>query len=211
MFSVLRSIRFYVFFFFLMIRRPPRSTLFPYTTLFRSRSRRGRPHGRSSTRSARCSVKATTELPDDPALPALAAIRALGLAAAIPALGLDDRPAELTLRGYTPGSRATFEVRAGDRHFALKLYAEDPEPEAELYEALAAVGLVGEGPVRVPPLLARDRSLQVLAIGWLDGPTAQELLKGRRGGGAGELASCWLRRAAAVPGKGRRPLGGAHT
>src|SRR5215813_2417183 len=26
-----------VFFFFLMIRRPPRSTLFPYTTLFRSR------------------------------------------------------------------------------------------------------------------------------------------------------------------------------
>src|SRR5216684_5519680 len=27
------------FFFFLMIRRPPRSTLFPYTTLFRSRHR----------------------------------------------------------------------------------------------------------------------------------------------------------------------------
>src|SRR5438874_7361175 len=31
-----------IVFFFLMIRRPPRSTLFPYTTLFRSRSR-GRP------------------------------------------------------------------------------------------------------------------------------------------------------------------------
>src|SRR2546430_4743332 len=28
----------YLFFFFLMIRRPPRSTLFPYTTLFRSGS-----------------------------------------------------------------------------------------------------------------------------------------------------------------------------
>src|SRR5262252_11032527 len=28
--------RFLCFFFFLMIRRPPRSTLFPYTTLFRS-------------------------------------------------------------------------------------------------------------------------------------------------------------------------------
>src|SRR3712207_8022032 len=27
--------------FFLMIRRPPRSTLFPYTTLFRSRTRSG--------------------------------------------------------------------------------------------------------------------------------------------------------------------------
>src|SRR5476651_2793320 len=29
-----------LFFFFLMIRRPPRSTLFPYTTLFRSRALR---------------------------------------------------------------------------------------------------------------------------------------------------------------------------
>src|SRR6266849_8887235 len=33
------------FFFFLMIRRPPRSTLFPYTTLFRSR-----PTARSACR-----------------------------------------------------------------------------------------------------------------------------------------------------------------
>src|SRR3712207_8362840 len=31
-----------LFFFFLMIRRPPRSTLFPYTTLFRSLGWRGR-------------------------------------------------------------------------------------------------------------------------------------------------------------------------
>src|SRR2546426_9375005 len=30
---------FFCFFFFLMIRRPPRSTLFPYTTLFRSKFR----------------------------------------------------------------------------------------------------------------------------------------------------------------------------
>src|SRR3712207_8007566 len=29
----------YILFFFLMIRRPPRSTLFPYTTLFRSETR----------------------------------------------------------------------------------------------------------------------------------------------------------------------------
>src|SRR5256885_11395951 len=31
----------FLFFFFLMIRRPPRSTLFPYTTLFRSRGAGG--------------------------------------------------------------------------------------------------------------------------------------------------------------------------
>src|SRR3712207_7949936 len=32
-------------FFFLMIRRPPRSTLFPYTTLFRSSERNHMVHG----------------------------------------------------------------------------------------------------------------------------------------------------------------------
>src|SRR2546426_5933437 len=32
-----------LFFFFLMIRRPPRSTLFPYTTLFRSLEAAGDP------------------------------------------------------------------------------------------------------------------------------------------------------------------------
>src|SRR5687767_16020809 len=40
---LLHSLRFILF--FLMLRRPPRSTLFPYTTLFRSRraGRRARP------------------------------------------------------------------------------------------------------------------------------------------------------------------------
>src|SRR5256885_4058457 len=38
-----------VFFFFLMIRRPPRSTLFPYTTLFRSKAAgTGHVHRRAS-------------------------------------------------------------------------------------------------------------------------------------------------------------------
>src|SRR2546425_6233830 len=36
------SILCFLFFFFLMIRRPPRSTLFPYTTLFRSACRAAR-------------------------------------------------------------------------------------------------------------------------------------------------------------------------
>src|SRR6266853_3551070 len=41
------------FFFFLMIRRPPRSTLFPYTTLFRSCPPRPRAAG-ARARPARC-------------------------------------------------------------------------------------------------------------------------------------------------------------
>src|SRR5215204_7284637 len=42
----------FVYFFFLVIRRPPRSTLFPYTTLFRSR----RPRPRASCAGSRRSV-----------------------------------------------------------------------------------------------------------------------------------------------------------
>src|SRR6266581_8449818 len=53
-------------FFFLMIRRPPRSTLFPYTTLFRSPSRRGRaltPGGRAAApRAGAADRKSTREL-----------------------------------------------------------------------------------------------------------------------------------------------------
>src|SRR2546430_12740634 len=39
----------FIFFFFLMIRRPPRSTLFPYTTLFRSDGRTGERFERQVT------------------------------------------------------------------------------------------------------------------------------------------------------------------
>src|SRR5256885_9121050 len=48
----------HLFFFFLMIRRPPRSTLFPYTTLFRSdpRTLRGSPARR--VRAARAASRA---------------------------------------------------------------------------------------------------------------------------------------------------------
>src|SRR5688572_31187940 len=35
----LNTFVFFLYFFFLMIRRPPRSTLFPYTTLFRSKEK----------------------------------------------------------------------------------------------------------------------------------------------------------------------------
>src|SRR6202140_2489738 len=42
--------KFMVLFFFLMIRRPPRSTLFPYTTLFRSKISAGNSCGHFFTR-----------------------------------------------------------------------------------------------------------------------------------------------------------------
>jgi len=141
----------------------------------------------------------TTDLPVDPALPGLAAIRAKGLAGAIPELGLDDRPVELQLCSHAPGSRATFEVRAGERRFALKLYADDAASEAELYGALTRAGLAGDRGARVPRLLTWERDLGVLALGWLEGQPANDLIKSGRGARAGELAASWLWRAAALP------------
>src|SRR6266516_6840178 len=68
---VVKSVRIFIlylvltlFFFFLMIRRPPRSTLFPYTTLFRS-SRPRRPGRGPPPRTARArgrSEEHTSEL-----------------------------------------------------------------------------------------------------------------------------------------------------
>src|SRR6266567_5269021 len=58
-------ILFFVSFFFLMIRRPPRSTLFPYTTLFRSRPHRGQAQAHRrvpAARGGRRSEEHTSEL-----------------------------------------------------------------------------------------------------------------------------------------------------
>src|SRR5438034_8185928 len=50
------------YFFFLMLRRPPRSTLFPYTTLFRSCSRARTPQtSRRSASAPSCSARARSE------------------------------------------------------------------------------------------------------------------------------------------------------
>src|SRR2546421_310613 len=148
-----------------------------------SRSRRRPDHA-----SRRPPVRASSEFPDDPALPALGAIRAMGLARAIPSLGLPDDPVELILRAYKPGARATFEARVGSRRFAVKAYASGASSEAALYDALRAAGIGGQSGARVPPLLAFERNLEVVVIGWLEGPTASDLVKrgeGRGGGGAG--------------------------
>src|SRR3989442_6298932 len=62
-----------VIFFFLMIRRPPRSTLFPYTTLFRSLNREHvlehalQPDGKGAERADR-SEEHTSELQSRPHL-----------------------------------------------------------------------------------------------------------------------------------------------
>src|SRR5438270_13484216 len=52
-------------------------------------------------------LKATSEVPDDPALPALAPLRAAGAAAARRAPRLVHGRLDFPVRNYSPGSRAT--------------------------------------------------------------------------------------------------------
>src|SRR6266480_5143996 len=98
------------FFFFLMIRRPPRSTLFPYTTLFRSRGRRAR--SRSATRSATGTCRSAGRSSPASAVPPTpeAALAALPVV-------VDDvecRVGAVRVPSYPGGVRPTSEVRLGD-------------------------------------------------------------------------------------------------
>src|SRR3989442_15409404 len=128
-------------------------------------------------------MRPTTALPDDPRLPGLMAIRDSGLARAIPALGLEQGGGglELELCGYHPGARATLEARVGRRRFAVKAFADDPAPEAALYQTVGAAGLAGDSGARAPPLLARDHGLRVLGIACLAGRTTHQLIKPGQG------------------------------
>lgn len=148
-------------------------------------------------------MKPTREIPEDAALPGLAVIRQRGLARALPTLGLRGS-VELVMRGHTKGKRMTLEARCGDLRFAVKACDDDPTPEALLYQELAVQGLAPRlaractAGVRVPPLLAWDRTLRLLASGWLEGPAVNDLIKEGQGERAGELASRWFRRAASL-------------
>lgn len=140
--------------------------------------------------------KNNRELPDDPAIPGLVAIRNLGVARALPALHLGDGPIDLINRGYTEGSRITLEACAGDRRLAIKAYADDPSSEALLYQSLTDAGFTGGARCQAPALLLWERPLRVLVIGWLEGPSANELILAGQGARAGELAAQWLRHVA---------------
>jgi hypothetical protein len=147
-------------------------------------------------------MKPILDLPDDPALPAIAAIRTAGLRAVLPTLDLaGDDAVELRVCGYTPGSRVTLDVQAGQQRVAIKVYADDAEPEAALYRALGTAGFGEDGRAgaRVPPLLAWEPALHVLAIGWLHGPPANQVVKEGQGRRAGELAARWIWSAASAP------------
>ena len=156
-------------------------------------------------------IVALLALPDDPAIPAIAALRADGLSTLLPSLDLGDAPVELTLRGHDRGYGATFEGVAGDRHFAVKAYAADPSTQVALYQALAAAGLAGDSGPRVPRLLAWEPTLHLFAISWLEGVGVNGLIKEGQGPRAGIVAAAWLHRIAESPVKMGPTVGPAGT
>jgi hypothetical protein len=73
-------------------------------------------------------LKPRHDIPDDPALPGLAALRGMGLARALPALGLGDEPVELDAGTFLAtvwriglkGEDLTAEARATEQTFVAR-------------------------------------------------------------------------------------------
>src|SRR3712207_6941327 len=81
--------------FFLMIRRPPRSTLFPYTTLFRSKI-----NGRPATEKIGHTQWLQTELQETVGKRGAAIINARGASSAASAARSEEHTSELQSRQY---------------------------------------------------------------------------------------------------------------
>jgi hypothetical protein len=147
-------------------------------------------------------------LPHDPDIPALEEIRRRGIEEVFAEAGLGPATAVRVAR-HRRGLRCTLIAReesagapagggrpADGRGSAavIKAYAykEDPWPLVELLEHWGAGGPAAGSAPSVPPLLAFHSRLALVATGWLDGPSAEELIASGRGERAGALAAQWL-------------------
>ncbi len=80
----------------------------------------------------------------------------------------------------------------------VKAYAEPPTQLVDLLGQLERQGLASGLAPSVAPLLDFRPELNLLVMGWLDGPAGRDLIAGGRGARAGELAASWTRRTAAL-------------
>lgn len=153
----------------------------------------------------------TPALPHDPDIPALEEIRRRGIDDVFAEAGLGRATAVRVARHHR-GMRCTLIALAeGDGGLGsgsrpadspgsgavIKAYAykEDPWPLVDLLERWSDGGPAAGSAPSVPPLLAFHSRLALVATGWLDGPSAEELIASSAGERAGALAAQWLRAA----------------
>jgi hypothetical protein len=154
-------------------------------------------------------------LPHDPDIPALEEIRRRGIDDVFAEAGLGPATAvevarhhrgfrcTLIARGAgvgapASGGRLPADGRAGAAIIKAYAYKEDPWPLVDLLERWADGGPAAGSAPSVPPLLAFHSGLALVATGWLDGPSAEELIATGRGERAGALAAQWLRAAPSI-------------
>src|SRR3989441_12549306 len=139
-----------------MIRRPPRSTLFPYTTLFRSRSGCAARTTRRSGRPSSLAHAAATGSARTVCAPPAATTRTNSgwrsrtpdvIRVALDAMGGDDAPrvevegAVLALRELAPTFRIQLVGRTAEIEAALKPHGDVDRARLELVEAPDVVGM----------------------------------------------------------------------
>lgn len=113
-------------------------------------------------------------------------------------VGLRARDTEVLLLKHRPGSRCSFRVDLDGEPVALKAYADDPSPLADLLLRFERSGLATGRGATAHPLLGFDRALRFIVTGWLDGPSGSELISSGAGERAAGLALEWQQAAARV-------------
>jgi hypothetical protein len=136
-----------------------------------------------------------TELPDDPGIRALAAMREQGVEAVLRDAGVASAGGEVALAQHHPGLRCTFLVGTGEERLVVKAYPEPTHPAAvaELLERLRAAGLASGRAPTAQPLVAFHPPLSLLVTRWIEGSSTRDLIVRGEGIRAGELAAAWLR------------------
>ena len=140
--------------------------------------------------------------PVDPAIPALKTFSGRGLQPTLEDAGVSCRTASAELVAHRPGVRAVFRLALDGVPASLKTYSQDHERLALLLRRFEARGLASARPPTVTPLLGYHTALRFIVTGWLQGPSADELIKRGQPERAGSLAAQWLRLAEplAIPG-----------
>jgi hypothetical protein len=161
-----------------------------------------------SQHETRAGEAASPALPHDPDIPALEEIRRRGIDEVFAEAGLGPSR-DVRVARHHRGLRCTLIARADGRASppngrwsaaVIKAYAynEDPWPLVDLLQRWADSGPAAGSAPRVPPLLAFHSRLAIVATGWLDGPSAEQLIASGRGDRAGALAAEWLRAAPSI-------------